>query len=54
MFVGGLGLSKEVLWVSVGQTATKLHAAKLHLCTMCGQPRMDSKTMGSSSKFGGL
>ena len=60
----GLDLSKEVLWVSVGQLAAKLQAVKVGGLkkllpsgpsqTTCEQPGFDSGMIGSSTIFDSL
>ena len=59
----GSELSKDVLWVSVGQRAAKLQAVKVGNLekilplgpprTTCMRPGFVSRTIGSSSKFDG-
>ena len=59
--LGGWDLSKEVLWVSVGQLASKLQAVKVGGLkkirppgpprTTQVRPRFDSRTIGSSFNF---
>ena len=61
---GGLDLSKEVLWVSVGQRAAKIQAVKVGdlkkilprgpPCTTRVRPGFDSWTIRSSSNFDSL
>ena len=61
---GGSDLSKEVLWVSVGQLAAKLQAVKVEELkkilppspsrTTRVRPGFDSQTIGSSFNFGSL
>ena len=58
-----LDLSKEVLWVSVGQGTAKLQTVKVGCLekilplsqpsTSCGKPGFDTRMMGLSSKFKG-
>ena len=61
MFFGVLHLSKEVLWISIGQKTAKLEAIKVRglkkksatwttTHCMCAA-RIESQTMESSSKF---